>query len=281
MEMQRKHGDTSKISKVFLDIHGDHLLVNTENGELFYFGMRNTRLARGRPISRINNIHIESIAWNADSTPLTTKEILIGTRDGAVLETYLEISDYIPNSRYLRPLKTLSGSIVGLHVEKTGEIRDVVVATPSEVTVYSGRIGRKQGDVTPVYGNFFDHTNSGQFQELSGASTNSKIAILPRQTSDPASGHAYYAWATSPGLFHGSVNQPSSSGDDSIFSNATLISYATLFRPFTKGKPVLPELSLFHILTLHENQLVAANRLNNQVVFTDTIPTVYLHEGTL
>ena len=40
------------------------------------------------------------------------------------------------------------------------------------------------------------------------------------------------------------------------------------------GKPIFPELSQFHLLVLHENQLVAVNRLNNRVVFKETVPMV-------
>ena len=279
MELQKKQGENKKISKIFLDIHGDHLLVNTEAGETFYFSVRNIRVGRGRPVSRLNNIHIESIAWSTDATASSTKEILIGTRDGTILETYLEISDYIPNARYLRQLRNVGSAVIGLHVEKLGESRDVFVASRSGLCVYSGRIIRKPGgDVSSIYATFFDEANSAQFQELSGSSAVPKIAVLPRSSADVRSGqrHAYFAWATSPGLFHGNMNPAKSAGDDSIFSDATLLPYASLFSSVSEGKPILPELSQFHILVLHENHLVAVNRLNNRVVFKESIPTVLI-----
>jgi vacuolar protein sorting-associated protein 18 len=274
MELQKKHGENQKISKIFLDIHGDHLLVNTEGGETFYFSVRNTRSGRGRPVSRLNNIHIESVAWNTDSSPTSTREILIGTRDGGILETYLEISDYIPNARYLRQLRNFGTPIIGLHVEKSGDSRDVFIASRSGLSVFSGRIARKTGgDISSVYGTFFDEANSGQFQELAGSTATPRIAVLP--SSNPHQQNAYFAWATSPGLFHGNVNTPTSSGDDSIFSDATLLPYASLFSgSVSEGKPILPELSQFHVLVLYENQLAAVNRLNNRVVFKEKVPIV-------
>jgi vacuolar protein sorting-associated protein 18 len=278
MELQKKHGENKKISKIFLDVHGDHLLINTEAGETFYLGVRNTRVGRGRPISRLNNIHIESVAWSTDATSANAKEILIGTRDGAILETYLEISDYIPNARYLRQLRNFGSPIIGLHVEKSGDTRDVFIASRSGLTIFSGRINKKSGgDISPLYGTFFDEANTGQFQESSGSSTTSRISILPRSTSDPRSGqtNAYFAWATSPGVFHGNVNTAKSAGDDSIFSDATLLPYTSLFSPLSEGKSTLPELSQFHVLVLHENQLVAVNRFNNRVVFKGNVPTVF------
>ena len=274
MELHKKHGENKPISKVFLDVHGDHLLVNTEGGETFYFGVRNTRSGRGRPVSRFNNIHIESVSWNTDSTPSSTKEILIGTRDGAILETCLEISDYIPNARYIRVLRNFGSPIIGLHVEKSGDSRNVFLATQSGVSVFFGRVAHnKIGDVSPIYGTFFDEANSGQFQESSGSTSTPRISVLP--SSIPHQINAYFAWATGPGLFHGNINSAKSSGDDSIFSDTTLLPYASLFSSsISDAKPVLPELSQFHVFVLYDNQLVAVNRLNNQVVFKENVPIV-------
>lgn len=274
MELQKKHGETKKISKIFLDVHGDHLLANTEGGETFYFGVRNTRSGRGRPVSRFNNMHIESVAWNTDSSPSSTKEILIGTRDGGILETYLEISDYIPNARYLRQLRNFGSPIIGLHVEKAGDSRDVFLATRSGVSVFSGRTAQKPvGDASSVYGSFFDEANSGQLQELSGSTSTPRITVLPSSNSHQE--NAYFAWASGPGLFHGAIHSAKSSGDDSIFSDATLLPYASLFSgSVSDTKPVLLELSQFHILVLYENQLAAVNRLNNSVVFKENVPIV-------
>jgi hypothetical protein len=202
----------------------------------------------------------------------------LGTQDGSILETYIEFSDYIPNARYLRQLRNFGQSIIGLHVEKSGDTsRDVFIASRAAVTVFSGKITRKPGgggDISSVYSNFFDDANSGQFQELSGL-TAPRISILPGSATDLRGGQneAYFAWITSPGLFHGSIHSAKSSGDDSIFSDATLLPYANMF-DVSEGKAILPELSQFHVLVLHENQLVAINRMNNRVVFKETVPTV-------
>src|SRR5262249_22240104 len=128
MEIQKKHGEHKKISKAFLDVHGDHLLVSLDTGEIVYFSVRNPRAGKGRPVSRLGNIHIESIAWNPDATAATTREILIGTHDGLLFETCLEISDYIPNARYLRQLRTFGSPVIGLHVEQlSGDSRQLLV----------------------------------------------------------------------------------------------------------------------------------------------------------
>jgi len=227
-------------------------------------------------------MHIESVAWNTNSTTSTTREILIGMRDGAIVETYLEISDYIPNARYVRQLRNFGSPIVGLHVENrgTGDARDVFIANRNGLNVFSGRITRKPGgEIASVYGSFFDEANSGQFQELLGSFTASlpRVAVLPMSAvsgGDLVNG--YFAWCTSPGLFHGNINTPQSTGDDSIFSDATLLPYASIFSSVVEEKPILPELSQFHILVLHENQLVAVNRLNNRIVFKENLVTVFV-----
>ena len=277
--MQKKSGENKKISKIFLDINGDHLLVNTEAGETFYFSVRSNRATRGRPVNRLNNIHIESIAWNHDANSSTTREILIGAKDGSISETYLEISDHIANARYLRQVRNFGNPIIGLHVEKpTTDTREVFIATKASLTIFSGRITPKKShvDVAPIYSTFFDEANSGQFQELSGSTSAPKIAILPQSVGDIRSGHVNpcFAWITSLGLFHGNVHSAKSSGDDSIFSDTILLPFTSVFSTYVKDKPVYPALSQFHILLLHENQLVAVNRLNNRIVFNETISSV-------
>jgi vacuolar protein sorting-associated protein 18 len=278
MELQKKHGENKKISKIFLDMNGDHLLVNTETGETFYFAVRSHRTPRGRPVSRMNNIHIESVAWNSDATPQTTREILIGTKDGSIVETYLEISDHVPNARYLRQVRNFGNPITGLHIEKTlGDSRDIFIATRSSLTVFSAKIAKKpHNDISPLYSSFFDEANSGQFQELSGSSSSPRIAILPQSAGDIRSGqiYPYFAWITSLGLFHGIIHTAKSSGDDSIFSDTTLLPFTNLFSNYTQDKPVYPALSQFHILLLHENQLVAVNRLNNRIIYKEKISSV-------
>lgn len=264
-----------------MDVSGDHLLANTDTGETFYFSVRNNiRAGKGRPISRLNNAHIESVAWNTDSTTSTTREILIGTRDGAIIETCLEISDYIPNARYVRQLRNFGTPILGLHVEKrAGDARDVFIVNRNGLNVFSGRITRKQsGEIASVYGSFFDEANSGQFQESSGPSTASpRVAILPASAvAGDVQANGRFAWCTSPGMFHGSINTPQATGDDSIFSDATLLPYASLFPSVVEGESILPELSQFHILVLHDNHLVAVNRLNNRVVFKEKLVAVLL-----
>jgi hypothetical protein len=280
MEFHKKHGESKTISRIFLDINGDHLLVNTEGGEIFYFNVRNSRAGRGRPVSRFHNFRIESVAWNDDATTSSTKEILIGMSDGSVYETHLEISDYIATARYIRQLRHFGNPIIGLHVEKIGvDTRDVFVATHTGVVVHSGRITRKPGsDISSLYATFFDESNSGHFQELSGSTTSTRISILPRSSTDSRGGqtNAYFAWTTASGLFHGSINSAKSSGDDSVFSDAMLVPYYSLFTPVKEGKAIFPELSQFHVLLLHDNHLVAVNRLNNRVVFKEPVPMVPL-----
>jgi vacuolar protein sorting-associated protein 18 len=284
LELQKKHGENKKINKIFLDTHGDHLFVNTEVGETYYLGTRNARVGKGRPIARLNNIHIESIAWNVDATTNSTKEILIGTRDGLILETYLEISDHIPNARYVRQLRNYATPIIGLYVEKSGDSRDVFIASRSGITIYSGRIAKKPvGDISSIYANFFDDSNSGQFQDLRDPTFSSRVSVLPRSSADTHSDqtHAYFAWATSSGLFHGNMYTAKSHNDDSIFSDATLVPYSSLFSSMSEGKPILPELSQFHVLLLYENQLVAINRLNNRVAFEGSVPSVFFPSENL
>jgi vacuolar protein sorting-associated protein 18 len=272
MELQKKHAENKKIAKIFLDSYGQHLIANTEAGETFYFNVQNSKSGKGRPVTRLHNLYIESVAWNSEGTPATTREILIGTRDGTIMETYLEISEYIPNARYLRQVRDFGTPIIGLHVERqsNSDARDVIIATRSAVTVFSGKVTRKNGDIAPAYNTFFEDAKSGRFDDSSGTPSNSRFSILPRTTSEPG----YFAWTTSLGVFHGPLHSAKIPSDDTLFTDTTLLPYKTIFPDYKGTSSVLPSLSQYHLLLLHENTFVAVNRLSNQTVHRDRLAWV-------
>jgi hypothetical protein len=274
MELQKKRGESKPIAKIFLDVHGHHLLANTEAGETFYFNLQSSKSGKGRPVTKLNNIHIESVAWNTEGTSASTKEILIGTRDGAIMETYLEISEYIPNARYLRQVRNFGTPIIGLQVEReaNSDSRDVIIATHSAVTVFTGKVTRKNEEITPMYNTFFDDAYSGQFHPSSGSTLNSKIQILPRTTTESG----YFAWTTSLGVFHGPIYSAKRLSDETLFADTTLLPYTSLIPNYNGTSPVFPCLSHYHLLFLHENTFIAVNRLSNAIVHKDRLSIVCL-----
>ena len=78
------------MSSIFLDPTGAHLLVATENLELYYF-LKSTK--KFKQISKLKGFLVTSVGWNSNSTEATTDSILIGTKKGLLFEICINIGD--------------------------------------------------------------------------------------------------------------------------------------------------------------------------------------------
>ena len=161
------------LHKVHVDPSGRHVLVSTSSGENFYLyvGVLPANLPSSnapptrkvRPLPRLKGAIVDSVAWSpssfaspAASTSFSTREILLGTTTGQILETTLVdpalasdtggFSLPVPGranspERYVKQLLTLPErqSIVGLRYEIWNTRRlAVVAATTTKVYQYVG-----------------------------------------------------------------------------------------------------------------------------------------------
>ena len=130
---------------MFLDPSASHLVISTTLGENYYL---HTQSRQPKPLSRLKNVGIESIAWNPSLPTASTREILIGAADGNVYEDYIEPSNefYRNQEKYLKVLyKVDEGPVAGLWVDLIpgrSDTRRVIVAAPTKLLHFLGRIGR-------------------------------------------------------------------------------------------------------------------------------------------
>ncbi len=98
------------IHKLFLDPSGRHLLVTSLQGENWYFyrGWKKPRQLKSFKMV------IESVAWNkaallSSSHSTSTREMLIGARNGTIYEAVLDAEEdfFKSQERYLQPVFTL------------------------------------------------------------------------------------------------------------------------------------------------------------------------------
>lgn len=161
------------LHKVHVDPSGRHVLVSTSSGENFYLyvGVLPANLASSnasparkvRPLPRLKGAIVDSVTWSPSSfaspsasTSFSTREILLGTTTGQILETTLvdpalasdaggfslPVPGRAPSpERYVKQLLTLPErqSIVGLRYEIWNTRRlAVVAATTTKVYQYVG-----------------------------------------------------------------------------------------------------------------------------------------------
>lgn len=160
------------LHKVHVDPSGRHVIVSTSSGENFYLFVGTLPVnasgnapptRKARPLPRLKGAIIDSVAWSpssfsspSSSTTFSTREILLGTTTGQVLETNLVDPALASDSggfslpvpgraaspeKYVKQLLTLPErqAIVGLRSETWGHRRlAVIAATATKVYQYVG-----------------------------------------------------------------------------------------------------------------------------------------------
>lgn len=134
-------GAKQKIRRVFVDPTGLHLLISTTSNDNYYFysgwpaeaGPDKSNRKRAKILNKLKGIPVDSVAWASRNTTgkglnaSSTKEILLGTADGRIFETWLEgdiESGARPfgrtaHDRYLKPVLLLQErqAVLGLRYQ--------------------------------------------------------------------------------------------------------------------------------------------------------------------
>lgn len=101
-----------KVSKIFQDPTGQHVIISTAGGENYYLegGKGSKKL---KHLSKLRGVCIESVAWcpHREPTDQSTHPILLGTNKGVLFETEIE-----PQNEEL--MKALKKQMTGGSLEK-------------------------------------------------------------------------------------------------------------------------------------------------------------------
>lgn len=152
------------IHKIFLDPSGRHLVITSQQGENWYLfrGWKKPRLLKSFKMV------IESIAWNRPallSSPhsTSTREILMGTRNGGIYEAVLDAAEDLFKSqdRYLQLLFTLpeKAPITGIRLDmfppSDPKSAFIVATTPSRIYQFVGAPDRRLEESGRVFSALF------------------------------------------------------------------------------------------------------------------------------
>jgi len=154
------------IYKVFVDPSGKHLLITTEQGENFYCYEGWTK---ARPLGKFRMV-VESVAWNplppsSTYSKTSTREILLGARNGTIYEAILDAHDDIFKSqdRYLQAVFTLPEKqpVTGLKCESylsTGSSRKgaIIATTSTRIYQFTGSLDKKNDDNGKLFEALFE-----------------------------------------------------------------------------------------------------------------------------
>lgn len=274
--MPKKTSEVGQIQNTFLDPTGTHLLISTSLGENYSLNYQSTK---AKSLGRLKGLHITSIAWNPAHPTRSTGEILLGTDNGLIYETFLEPSDeyFKREDRYIRQVwkSPNEDAIMGINVTygKDSSVRKVMATTNSgRIYFWQGKVSNHSSqDTIPVYPKFFEREEP--VMELFEAQEKSCLAIAPKPAKPPRHYIPVFGWLMGFGVMHGKIPLTSSATDakNKIFKESDLFLSTELNAADSQHLQSLV-LTEYHILLLANNTIYGINRLNNQVVFRESIP---------
>jgi hypothetical protein len=268
------------LHKVFVDPSGRHIVITSNQGENWYIfkGWKKPKLLKSFKMI------IESIAWNrtallASTGSTSTREILIGARNGTVYEALLDAEDDFFKSpdRYIQSLYTIQERhpITGIKFDifppQQGTKALVIATTPSRIYQFIGTPERRSDDSGRVFSKLFSSYRDTvpKILELPGNLTHSELHVFTQNADQALSLPSTMAWLTGPGVYHGSLNFNSKSDD--LIDGASLLPYPS----FDSGEPEPPlsiSLTQFHFLLLYKDRLVGVGNLDDRVAYDERLP---------
>ncbi|KAH7928483.1 hypothetical protein BV22DRAFT_1058671 [Leucogyrophana mollusca] len=276
------------IHKIFLDPSGRHLIITSIQGENWY-------LYRGwkkpRQLKSFKMV-IESVAWNKAallSSPhsMSTREFLVGTRNGGIFEAVLDAGEdfFKSQERYLQLLFSLPEKhpVTGIKFDlfPASDPRNalIIVTTPSRIYQFAGAPDRRSDDSGRVFSTLFAayRETAPKISELPGNLQHSELHFFTHNSDQALSLPKSLAWMTAPGIYHGTLNFDPNS-DDHIDSTQ-LLPYPSFSTPISPGgSPPPPEipasiaLTEFHFILLYRDRIVAICNLDGKQSYEDFVP---------
>ncbi|KAL7316431.1 tethering complex subunit [Mucor circinelloides] len=302
IEIVRKPSD-GKVKQIFFDPTGRHLIITTDHGENYYLY---EKWRRTKPLPKFKGVIITSIAWNkqATLTDPSTREILIGTKNGLIYETCLEPADeyFKKEEKYFKQVYSIHEStmpITGLYFEQfpvNNRKYFVMATTTTRIYQFIGFVGPNatNGTHSPSLGNgdvveergekamfeklFSKYDVNPGYQELPGELPHSELHFFSRFHELQQQGIAEsFAWLTGPGIYHGALVYGSQNVGDSVVDDVQLLQYPATPSDDDSGKlvteiPISVALTEFHFVLLYKDRVRAICQLNDQIVYEEMIP---------
>ncbi|THH09346.1 hypothetical protein EW146_g8708 [Bondarzewia mesenterica] len=288
IQIPRKPADMT-ISKLFLDPSGRHLIIASEQGENWYLfkGWK-----KPKPLKTFKMV-IESVAWNRSallsSSHLTsTREILIGARNGTIYEALVDAEEdfFKAHERYLLPVFTLPERhpVMGIKFDFFPPIDPkkvlVVVTTQSRIYQFVGPPDRRPEDGGRVFSGLFARyrDTAPNISELPGDIRHSELHFWMPNADQAQSLPKEMAWMTGPGIYHGNLNLDSTSDD--LIDNAQLFPYpsfptspsSSLQDAPSSDTPTSMALTEFHFVLLYSDRITGICTLDEKLTYEELLP---------
>lgn len=260
----------SAILNIFVDPSGHHILVSAEN-KVYYV---HSSFSEGKEFHLRNfpqDTSLTAVAWNTHyGTENITKSILLGCRDGRILETMLE--SRIKSTKAFRfksvcPLPH-DQQIYGIHFEPmpdkqhlTGDQKQyyVLVATNQGFYQFVGGpgvgnifLGDEEGSRNPGHNISVPHTKQNK----------SELRVYSKFAKERGASNHFTLLTEDGGIIHGTLAFRGQSGSNMVASHKSV--------KFPNDEPGVSVVETeFHFLVLQQDGLMVQSKLNNKIVFEE------------
>ncbi|XP_006454639.1 hypothetical protein AGABI2DRAFT_176125 [Agaricus bisporus var. bisporus H97] len=268
------------LHKLFVDPSGRHVIITSMQGENWYLyrNWKKPRMLKGFKMV------IESVAWNkaallSSTHSTSTKEILIGARNGTIYEAVLDAEEDLFKSqeRYLQSVFSLPERhpITGIKFDYFNPVDGrkalVVVTTTTRIYQFVGSVDKKS-EVGKVFSQLFATYREAapKILELPGDIQHSDLQYFVPNADQAHSVPKRMAWMTAAGIYHGSLKIDTEAEDH--IDNAQLLPYPTLTGLGTGDLPLSLALTEFHFLALYKDRVVGICNLNDHVAYEEQLP---------
>ncbi|KAF9502533.1 DigA protein [Pleurotus eryngii] len=273
------------LHKIFMDPSGRHIIVTSTQGENWYLfrGWKKPRQLKGFKMI------IESIAWNrtallSSSHSTSTREMLIGARNGQIYEAVLDAEEdfFKSQERYLQSVFTLperhpiTGIEFVFHPPSESKQALVIVTTPSRIYQFAGTPDRRSEEGGRVFTSLFAayRETAPKILELPGNIPQSELLLYTDKADQANSLPKSMAWMTSPGIYHGSLNFDAS---NDFIDGAQLLPYPALTTSSSPAAvspdvPISISLTEFHFILLYRDRVLGICNLDDRTTYEEALP---------
>lgn len=259
-ELIIRGGSSQKPERVFADQLGWHCLVSFDTEDTHYFHLTSNESIL---VSKLHGYSITSVGWSRNTERYITKEILLGTTKGVILELTIE---YDSNSETIKhsciKLFDLSHTIFGIEYIVFTGLPCKISVTVACANNFFQFIGDPNDQGKPGFSEIFNKykSNPAKFQkscfEVSGSTPKSQLQIYYCEYIPHS-----FAWMSALGLFYGTL--PSSSSEE-------LYVEKILPLPNPKGNSQLIGIGItqHHLYFLNSSDLYIISKITQKVVHT-------------
>ncbi len=163
LPIQRKPSEFT-LYKIFLDPSGRHLIVTSTQGENWYLYKGWKKFKQLKSFKMV----IESIAWNkaallSSTSSTSSREFLIGARNGTIYEALLDAEDdfFKSQERYVNPVFSLPERLpvsgIQFQLLPPADLRQaiVILTTANRIYQFYGSLDRRSDDGNRIFSPLF------------------------------------------------------------------------------------------------------------------------------